>query len=67
MARRSNPTGPPLLRFARGFAYRKADYEVDFDAPGYPERMEIMFGAYERSRDEAVTSHEYVDPVPSAP
>ena len=64
MNRRAQLGGPPLVRFPAGLVLRKADYAVDLDAPGFREAIDAMFTAYDANGDGAVTSDEYVDPIP---
>lgn len=64
VARRSQLGGPPLIRFPAGLSLRRADYNVDLDAPGFAQRIDAMFAAYDSNRDGVVTAEEYVDPIP---
>jgi hypothetical protein len=65
MSRRRQVGGPPLVRFPTGadFSFRKADYSVDLDAPGYAERLDAMFAVYDRNGDGVVSADEYADPI----
>ena len=64
MARRAANGGPQLVRFPPGWVFRKVDYAIDLDAPGYAELIDAMFNEYDKNRDGVVTREEYVDPIP---
>lgn len=66
IARRSRLGGPVLPTFPAALSLRKADYEIDLDAPGYAGLLDAMFAAHDRDADGVVTADEYVDPVASA-
>ncbi len=54
----------PLRPFREDFTLRRADYEVDLDAPGFPEAVDAMFAEHDRNADGVVTASEHVDPIP---
>lgn len=56
--------GPALVRWPPGFVLRKSDYDVDLDAPGHAELLEIVFDEHDGNEDGVVTADEFVDPVP---
>jgi hypothetical protein len=64
MNRRAQLGGPALKRFPADAVLRKADYEVNLDAPGYTRLLNAMFAKFDRNRDGVVTADEYIDPIP---
>jgi hypothetical protein len=64
MGRRANAVGFPLLRWPKGWSFRKSDYEADLDSPGYSERLNAMFAKFDANNDGVVTEDEYEDPIP---
>ncbi len=64
MSRRSQVGGPPLIRVPAGYSFRRADYKIDLEAPGFAEAIDAMFAQYDLNGDGVVTADEYVDPIP---
>ena len=48
----------------QGYVFRRTDYQVNLEAPGFAEAVDVMFAEYDRNGDGVVTSDEYVDPIP---
>jgi hypothetical protein len=65
MYRRAKAGGIRLLAWPKGMPLRKADYEADLDAPGYAERLDAMFGKFDRNKDGVVTEDEYAEQIPA--
>jgi hypothetical protein len=64
MNRRSQVGGPWLIRLPAGYSFRKADYAIDLEAPGFQELVDSMFAQHDLNKDGVVSAEEYVDPIP---
>ncbi|MEO8307965.1 MAG: hypothetical protein ABI616_07985 [Pseudomonadota bacterium] len=62
MQRRAQLGGMPLIRFPANLSLRRADYDVDLDAPGFSDLMDAMFAR--NDKDGVITAAEYQDPIP---
>jgi hypothetical protein len=52
-----------LPPFPPAMSLRRADYDIELDAPGFAEAVDAMFAAHDDNGDGVVTADEFVDPI----